>query len=56
MKGFGTKVLAYDLYKDEAAAKELGFEYVSLDELFKNSDIISLHCPLTKEITKLITN
>lgn len=54
MKGFGTKVLAYDLYKDEAAAKELGFEYVSLDELFKNSDIISLHCPLTKETTKLI--
>lgn len=49
MKGFGTEVLAYDVYKDEKAAEELGFKYVELDELYKNSDIISLHCPLTKE-------
>ena len=54
MKGFGTKVLAYDVYKDEAAAKELGFEYVELDELLKNSDIISLHCPLTEQTEKII--
>ena len=33
MKGFGTKVIAYDLFKDEKAAEELGFEYVSFDEL-----------------------
>ena len=43
-----------NLYKDENAAKEIGFEYVDLDTLFKNSDIISLHCPLTPETNKII--
>ena len=54
MKGFGTRVLAYDLFKDEKAEKELGFEYVSLDELYAESDIISLHCPLTPETENII--
>ena len=54
MKGFGTNVIAYDLYKDEKAAEELGFKYVELDELYRESDIISLHCPLTKETEKII--
>ena len=40
MKGFGTKVIAYELLKDEKAAEELGFEYVSFDELCEKSDII----------------
>ncbi len=54
MKGFGTEVLAYDVYKDEKAAEELGFKYVELDELYKKADIISLHCPLTDENEKMI--
>ncbi len=54
MKGFGTKVIAYDLYKDELASREIGFEYVSLDELYAQSDIISLHCPLTPETENII--
>ena len=54
MKGFGTEVIAYDVYKDEKAAQELGFRYVELDELYKKSDIISLHCPLTDENTNMI--
>lgn len=54
MKGFGTNVIAYDVFKDEQASKELGFEYVSLEELCKKSDIISLHCPLTKETQNII--
>jgi D-lactate dehydrogenase len=54
MKGFGANVLAYDLYPDEKAAKELGFTYTNLDSLYLNSDIISLHCPLTKENNKMI--
>lgn len=54
MKGFGTKVLAYDVYHDEQAAKEIGYEYVSLEELLKESDVISLHCPLTPETNKII--
>ena len=54
MKGFGTNVVAYDVFENKEAEKELGFEYVSLDELYKRADIISLHCPLTKETNKII--
>ncbi|MDD5900106.1 MAG: 2-hydroxyacid dehydrogenase [Lachnospiraceae bacterium] len=43
--GFGMKVLAYDPYPKERA----GVRYVTLEELFRYSDMISLHCPLTKE-------
>lgn len=50
-EGFGMKVIAYDLYPD----KESGINYVTREELFKESDIISLHCPLTDE-TKHIIN
>lgn len=50
-RGFGMKVIAYDLFPN----KELDFlEYVSLDELFGRSDLISLHCPLTEETHHLI--
>ncbi len=56
MKGFGTRVIAYDVFKDEKASQELGFEYVPLDELLTNSDIISLHCPLTPETENIINS
>ncbi len=42
-KGFGMRVLAYDKFPTP------GIDYVSLDELFAQSDIISLHCPLTED-------
>ncbi len=54
MNGFGTNIVAYDLFKDEKAQAELGFKYVELSELYKQSDIISLHCPLTKETENII--
>jgi D-lactate dehydrogenase len=54
LKGFDCNILAYDLYPDENYAKKMEFEYVSLDTLFKNSDIISLHCPLTKDTEYII--
>ena len=50
-KGFGMKVIAYDLYP----AKDSGIDYVSLDELLMQSDVISLHCPLTEQ-TRYILN
>ena len=46
LKGFGMRILAYDLYPDTQFAEEEGISYVSLDELYRESDIISLHCPL----------
>lgn len=54
MNGFGANVIAYDAYPDENSSKLLNYTYVSLDELFKTSDIISLHCPLTTETTHII--
>ena len=49
-KGFKMNVIAYDLYPNLS----LDVKYVSLEELFKESDIISLHCPLTQDTKHLI--
>ena len=54
LKGFDMKVIAYDLFPNQKVAEELGFEYVNLDELYANSDIISLNCPLTKDTQYMI--
>ena len=52
MLGFGCKVLAYDVYESEKL-KDKGVEYKTLDEILKNSDIISLHCPLNTDTKHL---
>lgn len=49
-KGFGMKVLAFDPYPD----KNLDVTYTDFDTICKECDIISLHCPLTKENFHLI--
>ena len=54
LRGFGMNVLASDLHPNEDAARELGFSYTSLDDLYAQSDIISLHCPLNAETYHLI--
>jgi D-lactate dehydrogenase len=48
LKGFGMRLLAFDPYPS-AVALDLGVEYVDLPTLFAQSDVISLHCPLTQE-------
>jgi len=53
-RGFGMKVLAYDKYPSKELADSGAATYVSLDELFKNSDVISLHCPLSEETYHVI--
>jgi D-lactate dehydrogenase len=52
-KGFGCKILASDPYPSDHAIS-LGAEYVSLDTLFANSDVISLHCPLMDDNKHLL--
>ena len=54
LKGFGMRILAYDLDPDTQFAEEEGISYVSLDELYRESDIISLHCPLTDQTKYMI--
>ncbi len=50
----GLKVLAYDVYPDQEFAEKYQMEYTDLDSLYKNADIISLHCPLNKETEYII--
>jgi D-lactate dehydrogenase len=53
MVGMGTHVIAHDKYPADEM-KELGVVYKSLDEVLQQSDIISLHCPLTPETHHII--
>ncbi|MGC8880755.1 MAG: NAD(P)-dependent oxidoreductase [Minisyncoccia bacterium] len=53
-KGFEMNVLSYDKYPNEELAQKLGFKYVSLEELLKNSDVITLHVPYNSETHHLI--
>ena len=49
-KGFGMRVLAYDAFPNPAS----GLEYVTLDKLLAESDVVSLHCPLLPDTKHLI--
>ncbi len=53
-RGFGMKVLAYDKYPARGFDNGDTVRYVTLDELFRESDIISLHCPLTDDTYHII--
>ncbi len=53
ISGFGCRVVGYDPYPNDEC-RELGVEYLELDELFADSDIITLHCPLTPDTHHLI--
>ena len=52
-RGFGMNVLAYDKFPSKEIEND-NVKYVSLEEILKNSDIISLHCPLTDETYHMI--
>lgn len=54
MRGFGCRVLAFDLAPSEALAAELGVRYTDLPELYQESDVITLHVPLTPSTRHLI--
>ena len=53
-RGFGMKVLCYDKFPAVGLDNGDTIRYTDLDELFRNSDIISLHCPLTEETYHVI--
>jgi D-lactate dehydrogenase len=53
-KGFGMNVVAYDPFPNQEKAQEIGFNFVELPELMQQSDIISVHAPLTKDNHHLI--
>lgn len=53
IKGFGVKILAYDVYQNQELI-DMGVEYLPLDDVLAQSDIISLHCPLMESTHHLI--
>jgi len=54
MKGFGCRLLAHDVRADEALVAETGVEYVAMERLFAESDVISLHVPLMPQTYHLV--
>jgi D-lactate dehydrogenase len=53
-RGFGSRVLAYDVHPDHEWANSAGIEYVDFDSILSQSDILSLHIPLMNETFHLI--
>lgn len=53
-KGFEMDVVVFDVNKDMKLAKKIGFKYVSMDKLLKDSDIISLHAPENRHTHHMI--
>jgi D-lactate dehydrogenase len=54
LRGFDMRVLAYDPYPDQKYAKAAELEYVDLENLYIQSDVISLHCPLNRSTYHII--
>ncbi|OBT68916.1 hypothetical protein VE03_01336 [Pseudogymnoascus sp. 23342-1-I1] len=55
-RGFGCRVVAYDLYPNEERALEYGIVYKTRDEVLREADILSLHCPLTPSSHHLLND
>ena len=53
-KGFGMKVIAFDSFPDQKFAQENNFQYLPLNDVLVNSDIITLHTPYNKDTHHLI--
>ena len=54
LPGFGCRMLAFDAYEDAAYARNAGIEYVSLEQLLRESDVVTLHVPLMDSTRNLI--
>lgn len=54
LSAFGMKIVLYDPYRDQKWASEKDFQYADLETLFKESDVISLHCILNEDTFHII--
>ena len=55
-KGFGMNIVAYDVYHDDAFAKEMGFPYLALEDLLAQSDVVTIHTPYLPSTHHLINS
>jgi phosphoglycerate dehydrogenase-like enzyme len=53
-QGFGMKVVAFDIYRNETLARKYDFPYLSLEEVLRESDFVTVHVPLTPSTENLI--
>ena len=53
-KGFGMQVVAFDIYQNDRSAREFEFRYLSLEDLLKISDFVTIDMPLTQDTENLI--
>ena len=49
LNGFGMRIICYDPFPDKEWALKKGYSYVDVADIFKESDVLSFHCPLTDE-------
>jgi D-lactate dehydrogenase len=56
MYGFGCEILAFDPEENQELTKQINITYTSLEEVCKNADIISVHCPLNRETTYMFND
>jgi len=54
MRGFGCRVLAFDMYPSQTLAESTGLIYAARDQVFAEADILSLHVPLTPDTHHLV--
>jgi len=54
IRAFSDTIIAYDVFQNEKAAKDLNFTYVPFEEFIAKTDIMSIHAPLTPETTHII--
>lgn len=54
LQGYGVKILGYDMYPNQKEAERLHLQYVDAETLYRQSDVISLHCPLTPDNMHMI--
>lgn len=54
IRAFSDTIIAYDIFQNGKAAKDLNFAYVPFEEFIAKTDIMSIHAPLTPETTHII--
>lgn len=56
LKGFGMKIICYDPYPNNEWAQKNGITYVDEETIFKTSDVLTFHCPLTEQTRHIVNH
>ncbi len=56
LKGFGMKIICYDPFRNQEWAEKNKFTYVDVETIFKTSDVLTFHCPLTEQTRHIVNH